>query len=206
MLESANFKASRIRRTSVRLDLRTDAAQRFEKSQPPANVRTAAARILRLIEDAGVEPAVLSRFTVVGHLKEDFRPLALSLQQVRTMAGEEIADVEVFGILASLGFQVRIDGRGDVQVGIPPHRSEKDLSIPADIVEEVLRVYGYGRIEPRMPQVLIEPLHVEKRLRIEHKARRLWPSATASSRCRTTAGSTSPGWPNSASSPSGRWC
>ncbi len=39
LLESANFKASRIRRTSVRLDLRTDAAQRFEKSQPPANVK-----------------------------------------------------------------------------------------------------------------------------------------------------------------------
>ena len=39
LLESANFKGSRIRRTSVRLDLRTESAQRFEKSQPPVNVK-----------------------------------------------------------------------------------------------------------------------------------------------------------------------
>jgi len=173
LLESANFKASRIRRTSVRLDLRTDAAQRFEKSQPPANVKLAVARILRLIQDSGARPEVTSRFTVAGDLKESYRPLAFPRELLRSMAGQEIPDGEVVAILESLGFQARFDAEGQLHVGIPPHRSEKDISIPADIAEEVLRIYGYGKIEPRMPEVLIQPLYVEKSLRIEHKVRRL---------------------------------
>jgi phenylalanyl-tRNA synthetase beta chain len=172
-LESANFKASRIRRTSVRLDLRTDSAQRFEKSQPPANVKTAMARILRLIQEAGANPEVTSRLTVAGDLKDSFRPLVMPRSLLQAMAGKEIADEEATKILHALGFQVRFDAAGQLHLGIPPHRSEKDLSIPADIVEEVLRVYAYGRIEPRMPAVSIRPLHVEKPLRREHKARRL---------------------------------
>ena len=61
LLESANFKGSRIRRTSVRLDLRTESAQRFEKNQPPVNVKLAIGRILQLVEDAGVDHEVTSR-------------------------------------------------------------------------------------------------------------------------------------------------
>jgi len=173
LLESANFKAARIRRTSVRLDLRTDSAQRFEKSQPPANVKTAIARILRLIQEAGAQPEVTSRLTVAGDLKDHFRPLVMPRTLLHALAGKEIADDEVTRILTALGFQARFDAAGQLRVGIPPHRSEKDISIPADIVEEVLRVYGYGRIEPRMPSVAMRPLHVERPLRREHKARRL---------------------------------
>ncbi|MGQ9575028.1 MAG: phenylalanine--tRNA ligase subunit beta [Thermoguttaceae bacterium] len=173
LLESANFKASRIRRTSVRLDLRTDAAQRFEKGQPPANVKLAVGRILRLIQEAGAKPEVLSRFTVAGQLKEGYRPLVFSRHLLRTMAGQDIPDAEVESILGRLGFQARFDAAGQLHVGIPPHRSERDISIPPDVVEEVLRIYGYGRIEPRMPQMRIEPLVVDKSLRMEHKVRRL---------------------------------
>ncbi len=173
LLESANFKAARIRRTSVRLDLRTDSAQRFEKSQPPANVKTAVARILRLMQEAGAHPEVTSRFTVAGDLKDIFRPLAMPRSLLHTMAGTEINDAEVTRILTALGFQAEFDAGGMLRLGIPPHRSEKDISIPADVVEEVLRIYGYGRIEPRMPSVAIRPLHVEQPLRREHKARRL---------------------------------
>lgn len=172
LLESANFKASRIRRTSVRLDLRSESAQRFEKSQPPANVRLGIARILRLVEEAGARPEVTTRFTVAGDMKESYRPLAVPRKTLVSMAGKEIPDEEAQGILTALGFQARFD-RDSLQVGIPPHRSEKDISIPADVVEEVLRVYGYGRIEPKMPALAISPVHVEKPLRLEHKARRL---------------------------------
>jgi len=172
LLESANFKASRIRRTSVRLDLRTESAQRFEKGQPPANVQIAVARILKLVQDAGAEPRVTSRFTVAGDLKDRFRPLEMSREALAGMAGTQVPDGEVVSILGRLGFQARFDG-GQLSVGIPPHRSEKDISIPADIVEEVLRIYGYGKIEPQMPEVPIKPVHAEKSLRLEHKLRRL---------------------------------
>ena len=68
VLESANFTAGTIRRTSTRLGVRSDASQRFEKSQPPVNVRTGAARALKLMEDAGLSWSATTRFTVVGDL------------------------------------------------------------------------------------------------------------------------------------------
>ncbi len=177
LLESANFKASRIRRTSVRLDLRTESAQRFEKSQPPANVKSGVARILHLIEDAGASPEVTSRFTVAGDPKEEHRPLELSPGTLRTMAGTDIPTEKVVSILHALGFQARYDEQERLHVGIPPHRSEHDISIPADIVEEVLRVYGYDKIEPRMPSFPLKPLLTNKPLRTEHKVRRLLAAA-----------------------------
>jgi len=176
LLESANFKASRIRRTSVRLDLRTESAQRFEKSQPPANVKLGIARILRLIDEAGVQCRVTSRFTLAGDLKDGYRPLEMPRRCLNTMAGQEIPESETLAILEALGFQARFEG-DRLCVGIPPHRSEKDISIPADITEEVLRIYGYGRIEPRMPHLSIAPPYVETSLRTEHKARRLLAGA-----------------------------
>ncbi len=54
-----------------------------------------------------------------------------------------------------MGFQAEFKPDGRLRAGIPPHRSDKDISIPADIVEEVLRIYGYDKIEPRMPPVAL---------------------------------------------------
>lgn len=173
LLESANFKAARVRRTSVRLDLRTESAQRFEKTQPPINAKQAIARILKLIEQAGAHPKVISRMTVAGDLKEGYRPVKLAPGSLATMAGVDIPADEVLGILRRLEFQAELTADGTLTVGVPPHRSEKDISIPQDIAEEVLRVYGYGRIVPRMPEMPLKPLLANKSLRLEHKARRL---------------------------------
>lgn len=177
LLESANFKGSRIRRTSVRLDLRTESAQRFEKGQPPVNVKLGIARILNLVEEAGAQPKVTSRFTLQGDLKDGYRRLVLEPGVLRKMAGADIPNEKVTSILQSLGFQARYDSRDQLEVGIPPHRSEKDISIPPDIAEEVLRVYGYGRIEPRMPEAPLKPLFFETSLRMEHKLRRALAAA-----------------------------
>jgi phenylalanyl-tRNA synthetase beta chain len=173
LLESANFKGSRIRRTSVRLDLRTESAQRFEKNQPPSNVKLAVARILSLVQSSGVQSEVISKFTVAGDLRNEFRRLVLPAGSLETMAGTKLPQEEVTSILHRLGFDARYDADGGLHVGIPPHRSEQDISIPADIAEEVLRVYGYGRIEPRLPEAPLMPLYQDKPLRLEHRARRL---------------------------------
>jgi phenylalanyl-tRNA synthetase beta chain len=67
--------------------------------------------------------------------------------------------------------------RGTLRVGVPAFRSRKDISIPEDIIEEVLRIYGYDNIPPVMPAVAVSPLHVEKPLKIEHKIRRVLSAA-----------------------------
>jgi len=177
LLESANFKGSRIRRTSVRLDLRTDAAQRFEKSQPPVNVKRAAARILQLMTDAGVKYEATSRFTVAGDLKDEYRPLVLPPGMLDAMAGAALPHEKVVSILHSLGFVAEYAADGSLQVGIPPYRSQRDISIPADIVEEVLRVYGYGKIQPQLPASPTKPLEINELVRAEHKVQRLLAGA-----------------------------
>jgi len=67
--------------------------------------------------------------------------------------------------------------RGVLRVGVPPFRSRRDISIPEDILEEVLRVYGFDNIPPVMPSVPVMPLFVEKPLKMKHKIRRLLVTA-----------------------------
>jgi len=107
LLESANFKASRVRRTAGRLDLRTDASQRFEKSQPPSNVRVGIARILKLIEDSGADLKVLSRFTFDGDLQEEVRYIDIPAGRLEQLAGIKLEPKRVTQILESLGFEVQ---------------------------------------------------------------------------------------------------
>ncbi len=173
LLESANFKAARIRRTSVRLDLRTDSAQRFEKGQPPINTTLGIQRILHLVEEAGADPRVTSRLTIVGDPKDEIRTIELAPGRLSAMAGCDLQDEQVVKILTSLGFQAERSAGGGLTVGVPPFRSEKDISIEADIAEEVLRVYGYGKIEPQMPEFPLRPLLFNAGLRIQHKLRRV---------------------------------
>ncbi|MCS7237113.1 MAG: phenylalanine--tRNA ligase subunit beta [Thermoguttaceae bacterium] len=177
LLESANFKASRIRKTSVRLDLRTESAQRFEKSQPPIIVKWGVARFVHLLREARAEPRVLSRFTVAGDLGENWRTVVLAPGELNRLAGTTISEKTAVNILERLGFQAQTTSAGELVVKVPPFRSSKDISIPADIVEEILRIYGYDNIPPQMPIFPLRPLPVNHRLRLEHRARRLLAGA-----------------------------
>ena len=177
LLECANFKAARIRRTSVRLDLRSDAAQRYEKSQPPMNVKVAAGRILHLLQKAGADIVVTTRWSMDGSLDDQFRYIEMPVGRFNALAGIELPHKKISEILESLGFKVQFknmkSAEPKLRVGIPPFRARKDISIQEDIVEEVLRVFGYDNMEPVMPCVPTHALHVDAPLRTEHKARRL---------------------------------
>ncbi|MGL4942697.1 MAG: phenylalanine--tRNA ligase subunit beta [Thermoguttaceae bacterium] len=173
LLESANFRAARIRRTSTRLDLRTDASQRYEKSQPPVNVRVATERILHLLRET-IPVRVTSRFTVAGNLGETPRTIHLAPGLLAKKSGIELSDARAQEILSSLGFSQNKNADGSLDVIVPPFRSVKDIAIDVDIVEEVLRVYGYDNIEPVMPKMPLSPLHIEQSIKWEHKSRRLF--------------------------------
>jgi len=178
LLESANFKGAAIRRTAVRLGLRSEASLRFEKNQPPVNVKRATSRFLHLMEAAGFSPRVSSRFSVEGDLKEGMRPLQVKRSFIEMKAGEDLPRETVDGILRSLEFTVADGDDPDImELGVPSHRSVADVSIPEDIVEEVLRVYGYDNIKPRMPETPTEPVWINEDLGREHKARRLLSQA-----------------------------
>lgn len=173
LLESANFLGSRIRRTSVRLGLRTDASQRFEKDQPPINTKVAIQRFVSLVKQAGADHEILSRLTIDGDLKDQFRHVDVPIDFLNARVGMEIPKPEMFRILKSLGFTVEDKDANTMKVGIPPFRSAKDISIPYDILEEICRVYGFDNIEPQLPGQFLEIVHVDEKLRNEHKARRV---------------------------------
>ncbi len=173
MLESANFRAARIRRTSGRLDLRTDASQRYEKTQPPANVKVGTERILKLVEESGVEYKVESKFSLAGDLQDSMRYIELPPGRMNMLVGVDFPQEKTLEILRSIQFEADFLPDGTLRVGVPPFRSAKDISIQEDIVEEVTRIFGFDNIQPVLPSSPLKPLHVEEYIRLEHRARRL---------------------------------
>ena len=176
LLESANFRAARIRRTATRLGLQTDASQRFEKQQPPVTTKLGIERFVRLLHEAGLTPEVRSRLTYAGDLKSGTRRLSIPKGFFDRRIGNPIASDKIVSILTSLGFEAELDA-DELRVGIPPFRSEKDIALPVDILEEVTRINGYDNLEPRLPDFSADTVAFDDRLRTEHKARRLLAQA-----------------------------
>lgn len=173
LLESANFRGSRIRGTSVRLSLRTDASLRFEKKLPPSYARTATSRILLHLQEAGVSPTPASRFSSVGDPKVAPRTISLPAGWMAKRAGAAISNAEVSSILGSIGMTVTEQADGGLDVSVPAFRGVEDISIPEDISEEVMRLYGYDRITPTSPKGPLAPVAPHVPTRNHHRARRI---------------------------------
>jgi phenylalanyl-tRNA synthetase beta chain len=152
VLESANFFASGIRKTSGKLKIRTDASMRFEKSQDPLNTLRGLARAVALLEE--VSPGI----RVVGGLVDTHKeaaamqPIELPLGWLQMKLGRAIATSEVADILTRLQFGVGQNGNS-LTVTVPSWRATKDVSMKDDLVEEVGRMIGYDSITPRPPMV-----------------------------------------------------
>ena len=153
VLESANFQASSVRRTSSALKLRTDASMRFEKAQDPHNSVRGLARALELL------PLLSPGIRLAGGLADSGlkwlapAPVKLDLDWLARKLGRVLEAAEVRRILESLEFKVS----ADFSVTIPSWRATKDVALPEDLVEEVGRMIGYDSIEPAPPLVPCAP-------------------------------------------------
>ena len=153
VLESANFQASSIRKTSAAIKLRTDASIRFEKAQDPANTVRGLARAVELLRE--ISPGI----RIVGGLADQKKempappPIALRHDWLERKLGRSISPGEVRRILESLEFRFDEPQARVYSVSVPSWRSTKDVSIPDDLVEEVGRMVGYDSITPVAPLV-----------------------------------------------------
>ncbi len=153
VLESANFQAASVRKTSVALKLRTDASMRFEKSQDPLNTVRGLARALELLEQ--VSPGV----RLVGGLADSHSelilpaPIELSVDWLKAKLGRDLDAREVRSILESLEFGVKEPSPRHLLVTVPSWRATKDISIKDDLLEEVGRMVGYESITPQAPLI-----------------------------------------------------
>ncbi len=141
-LESANFESSGIRKTSMRLGLRTDASMRYEKSLDPEMTSLAVERFLHLLREADPGVVITSRMTDTYVKKFDVIRLTIDKAYVDRYTGIDITADQIEQTLVSLGFGVVRSG-DTFDVTVPSWRATKDVTIPADLIEEITRIYGY---------------------------------------------------------------
>jgi phenylalanyl-tRNA synthetase beta chain len=143
-LESAWFNPSAIRRTSFRHGLRTDAATHFEKGMDIAGTVDALKRAAGLIREYGggrLNSAISDIYP------EPFPKIQVLLKNhyLKKLSGKNYHSLAVKNILLSLGFEILREGPDDLLVAAPFHKP--DIQLPADLVEEIMRIDGYDHIE-----------------------------------------------------------
>ncbi len=146
LLESATFDGVSVRKTGARLSLRTDAAVRYEKFLDPELCHKATARFLQLLLslDSGVR--VISAFTDVYKKKYDTIEIEITKAYIDRYTGIEITNKEITRTLTALGFGVKETNSG-FRVTVPSWRATKDVTIKADLIEEITRIYGYDNFK-----------------------------------------------------------
>ncbi len=156
-LESATFDASSIRKSTVRLGHRTDASQRYEKSLDPEMTVPAIARFVKLLLDIDSGTTITSSLTDEYAFKYDDVSLSFDKAFVDRYTGIEIANDRITKTLLSLGFGVENDG-DNFKVTVPSWRATKDVTIKADIIEEITRIYGYDNFAVNTAAVPLYPV------------------------------------------------
>ena len=146
LLESANFDAVNVRKSSTRLGLRTDASMRYEKTLDPEMCPTAIGRFLKLLLDIDPDAQVISRLTDVYRTRYPQISLCFDKAYVDRYTGIEIGNDQILQTLRALGFGADYDGQ-EFHVEVPSWRATKDVTIKADIIEEITRIYGYDNFQ-----------------------------------------------------------
>lgn len=172
ILELANFNPANIRRTASRLDLRTEAAIRFEKGLPPYLAEVGMWRIINLIKNLIPGAYLMSKIVDANYQKEQPRKIELPMEFLDKKVGVKIEKKTVIDILQRLGFTVKTK-KNVLSVMVPPWRPVKDISIPEDLVEEVARIYGYDNIKTELPMFSITPPEQNQLRLLERKIKEL---------------------------------
>ena len=170
ILESANFQASNIRRTSITLGLRSESSARFEKSLDPKLAELAIKKAAELILNLNDQAYVASKLIDVDHNPFSEIDLVVAEKLINQRFGLEIPQKEVEDILTRLQFEVKFKA-GDFYIKVPSFRATKDVSIPEDIVEEVARIYGYDNIQASLPKITMQEPVVNVTLKVARDIR-----------------------------------
>ena len=145
ILEVANFQAAGIRRTALRYDNRTEASARYEKAIDPERCDQALDLSMQLFSDLYPEMKVTGLVNEYPrHLKQAEIDVPLSWLERRL--GKRLSPDEIKHKMELLGYGITFNG-DNMHVVVPTWRSTGDVSIQADIMEEVARMYGYENFE-----------------------------------------------------------
>ncbi len=175
IIESANFSFDSIRKTSQKLGLRTESSIRFEKGLDPNSAEAGLKRVVEII--LKICPGAKVAGNLIDEKKFDFNPcrIKLDLDWMNRFMGHEFNPRKAKRILEKLGFSVKQSG-GIFSVVVPTWRAANDVSLPADLVEEIARISGYDNLKPAMPKVEMRPPEVNQKRMLERKIKNILSS------------------------------
>jgi phenylalanyl-tRNA synthetase beta chain len=176
VLEAAAFDAATIRKTAMRLGMRTESSARFEKSLDPALAATAARRFLSLLLQVSPGARITSSLADAGPFGTQ-PPAPIRIATTSTylrgrlgVSPVEMADAWIDHCLQALEFHV--DRQGDaLTVTVPGFRATRDIRLAEDLVEELGRHYGYQRIVSKAPLIPSRPPELPPLRRLERDVR-----------------------------------
>jgi len=165
-LESAYFNPVTVRKTAKRLGIATDSSFRFERGVDPTQTDFAIKWAAILIKEYLPEAIITE---IVDETAKNIEPVSISMtyDYIWRLTGEKIHPDEIKRILHLLDFKIILSNKENLTVEAPLYRV--DVTRPADVVEEILRIYGYDRvaIPDKMhfsvaPEPMPTPEHVER--------------------------------------------
>ncbi len=152
LIEAATFDPRRVRLTSKRLDLRSEASMRFERGLDPARSSEACDRAAMLLQNiaGGTVLNGTSHFDTHHYQKKE---ISLSLDKIKQVTGAPYTVEDIKSVLSALKFAFTKDG-SVFNIDIPSRRI--DLSYDQDIIEEIVRIHGYDFIPTTYPKTPTE--------------------------------------------------
>lgn len=142
-LESAYFNPVSVRKTAKRYGLNTDASFRFERGGDPNITEYALKRAALLIKELAGGEITSEIIDLYPNKIEDFQ-VRLSFENAKKLIGQEIPEETIKQILSSLEIKINSVTETGIGLTIPAYRN--DVQREADVIEEILRVYGYNNI------------------------------------------------------------
>ena len=143
-IESAYFNPVWVRKTAKRFGLNTDASFRFERGIDP-NIQLYALKRAAMLMKELAGGQIASEITDICPVPaEDFR-FDISFARINSLIGKNIPEATVREILAALDVKIEAENDGVLSVAVPPYRV--DVQREADLIEDILRIYGYNNIE-----------------------------------------------------------
>ncbi len=160
-IEVANWKAAETRHTSTRLGLRTDSSSRYEKSLDSHLCYRTLLRTMEIILKLNKDAKVIGKPEYDGENLSETKELTIStsVDHINSTLGHETSKEEILRIFSGLGFSSK-ENKSQLAVTIPTFRTTKDISIEADLVEEIGRMIGYDNIVPTSPNMGIQPMRL----------------------------------------------
>lgn len=171
-LESATFNAASVRKSTVRLAHRTDASMRYEKCLDPEMTVTAIARFVELLQKYDDGASVVSALTDDYAYHYDNVELKFDKAFVDKYTGIDISNDTIVKTLKSLGFGVELENNS-FTVDVPSWRATKDVTMKADIIEEITRIYGYDNFDIHTAVAPLYPVRPSVEKTVEDKIKDL---------------------------------